>query len=121
MQNLIFTVDDTDAILVLVASVLEDEYRILTMSSAEKMFSLLTKKTPDMILLDIEMPDMNGYEAIVKLKENPDWQNIPVIFLTGYIDDTVLSRGKELGALDIVNKSDIKSSLLNCVKMYMDG
>jgi len=116
MDKLIFLIDDTDSILTLAASVLDNDYRVLTMSSAEKMFSLLLKKQPDLILLDIEMPDMNGFEAIAKLKENTDWSDIPVVFLTGYIDDEVRARCDKLGAIGIIDKTEINTTLLSRVK-----
>jgi len=116
MDKLIFLVDDTDSILTLAASVLDNDYRVLTMSSAEKMFSLLSKKRPDLILLDVEMPEMNGFEAIAELKKNTNLSDIPVVFLTGYIDDEVRSRCEELGALDIIDKAEITSALLSRIK-----
>jgi len=116
MGKMIFIVDDTDSILTLAASVLEDEYRVLTMLSAEKMFSLLAKKQPDLILLDVEMPVINGFEAIEKLKGNPEWSGIPVVFLTGYIDDSVISRASEAGALCVIDKADISNILLHRIR-----
>jgi len=118
MSKLIFLVDDTDSILTIAASALEDDYRVLTMPSARKMFELLAKKMPDMIILDIEMPETNGFEAIAVLKENPDWKNIPVLFLTGYIDEEVLSRIQKSGAIDVVEKAELKTTLLDCVNSY---
>ena len=115
MDKLIFLVDDTDSILTLASSVLDDDFRVLTMMSAEKMFSLLVKKRPDLIVLDIEMPDMNGFEAAAKLRENPDWHDIPVIFLTGYIDDTVLTKATSLKVHGVVDKSEITTTLLTRV------
>jgi len=79
----IFVVDDSDTNLSMAEAVLEDHYRVMTMPSAAKMFSLLTKIIPDLILLDIEMPDMDGFEALKKLKAETAWVEIPVIFLTG--------------------------------------
>jgi len=118
MEKLIFIVDDNDANLTMAASALEKDYRILTMPSAQKMFSLLEKKQPDLILLDIEMPDMNGLEAIVILKENPKWKEIPVIFLTGWKDDKMLSTAMSSGALEVIYKPIVPSILLDCVKKY---
>lgn len=116
MDKLVFLVDDTDSVLTLGASILEDDYRVLTMSSALKMFSLLEKKQPDMILMDLEMPEMNGFDAVAKLRENTEWSSIPVLFLTGHIDDTVLSRAAELRALGVHNKSDISTTLLDRIR-----
>ena len=115
MSKLLFLVDDTDSILTIAASILENDYRVLTMPSAGKMLTLLTKKRPDLIILDIEMPEMNGFEAIAVLKENPEWSDIPVLFLTGYIDDDVRTRVGESGALDVVEKAEIGKTLLSKV------
>ena len=121
MDKLIFLVDDTNSVLALGASVLEAEFLVLTMSSAAKMFSILEKKQPDMIILDVEMPDMNGFEACAKLRDNLAWKNIPVLFLTGYIDEEIQSRAAELDALDVICKSEIGSGLLERVRGSFDA
>jgi len=120
MSKLIFLVDDTDSILTIAASALEENYRVLTMPSARKMFELLAKKIPDMIILDIEMPEKNGFEAIGELKENPEWADIPVLFLTGYIDEEILSRIQESGAIDVIEKPELKITLLDRVNSYFE-
>ncbi|MCL2805825.1 MAG: response regulator [Treponema sp.] len=116
MQKLVFIVDDNDANLTMAASVLEVEYQVLTMPSAQKMFLLLEKKNPDLILLDIEMPDMTGLEAIVKLKENPKWKEIPVVFLTGWVDEKVIAGALEAGALEVIGKPIVPSVLLDGIR-----
>jgi len=118
-QKLIFIVDDNDANLTLAASILEEEYRVLTMPSAQKMFSLLEKKKADLILLDIEMPEMTGLEAIVLLKQNPALKDIPVLFLTGWSDEKLISDAKNAGALDVINKPIVRSALLDHVKNHL--
>jgi putative two-component system response regulator len=120
MQKLIFIVDDNDANLTMAAMVLEAEYKVLTIPSAVKMLSLLEKKIPDMILLDIEMPEMNGLDAIVELKKRSEWKDIPVLFLTGWNDDAVMSNALQLGALDFIHKPILSSILLNRVKNYFE-
>ena len=119
MQKLLFIVDDNDTNLTAAALALEEEYRVLTMPSAEKMFSLLEKKRPQLILLDIEMPEKNGFEAIAGLKANPQWKDIPVIFLTGWVDENLLSRASESGALEVIQKPIVPPALLNSVKKYV--
>ena len=119
MNKLIFIIDDNDANLTVAASALENDYRVLTMPSAEKMFSLLEKKQPDLILLDIEMPEMTGLQAIVILKENEQFRDIPVLFLTGWTDDKLLAEAKELGALEVISKPIVKSVLIDTVKKYI--
>jgi len=119
MQKLIFIIDDNDANLTVAASALENDYRVLTMPSAQKMFSLLEKKTPDLILLDVEMPEMTGFEAIVKLKENAQWSSIPVVFLTGLNDEKLKADAAKSGALDIIYKPIVASVLQESVKKYI--
>jgi putative two-component system response regulator len=119
MEKLVFVIDDNDANLTVAASALEMEFRVLTMPSAQKMFLLLEKKRPDLILLDVEMEEMNGLEAIVKLKENPQYNDIPVLFLTGYIDEKLLSDAEKYGALKVISKPIVPNILLDCVKKYI--
>jgi putative two-component system response regulator len=104
MQQTIFVIDDTDANLLKAAAALKDQYRVITISSAAKMFSLLEKIVPDLILLDIEMPEMNGFEAIKKLKEDHRFKEIPVIFLTARVEVSSELEGFDLGATDYVTK-----------------
>lgn len=116
MDKLVFIVDDNDSNLTMAALALEKECKVLTIPSAEKMFFILGKKQPDLILLDIEMPDMTGLEAYEKLKENPQWKDIPVIFLTGHEDETILAKAKESGARDVIQKPIVPGILLDCVR-----
>jgi len=119
MEKLVFVVDDNDANLTMAASSLDSDYEVLTMLSAKKMFNVLEKRKADLILLDNEMPEMTGLEAIVKLKENPQYKDIPVLFLTGYSDEKLLSDIKNSGALDVIEKPIIPSKLLDSVRKYI--
>jgi putative two-component system response regulator len=116
----IFAVDDSDTYLSLIKKALEGSYRILTMPSAAKMFALLQKITPDLIMLDIEMPGMNGSEALLYLKSSSLYADIPVIFLTSYTDDEVEARGFELGVMDFITKPFSVPVLRNRIKMHLD-
>ncbi|MDR2695566.1 MAG: response regulator [Deltaproteobacteria bacterium] len=104
MQKTLFVVDDSDANLTKTKQVLEGQYRVFPLPSAMKMFALLEKIIPDMIVLDIEMPNMSGPEAVAKLKANPAWENIPFVFMTGWDEDLIMSHCLELGALDVIRK-----------------
>ena len=121
MNKLVFIVDDSDTNLTVAAAALEEEYRVMTIPSAQKMFTVLERKTPELILLDIEMPDMDGYEAGEKLKGNPAWAGIPLIFVTGHVDDAVLSRAQGFGALCVIKKPFDPSELLLKVNGYMNA
>ena len=118
MDKIVFVVDDNDTNLTMAALALEKDYKILTIPSAAKMFFVLEKKQPDLILLDIEMPEMSGFEAYAKLRENPQWKDIPVIFLTGHEDESILSKARETGAVDVIQKPIVASVLLSCVKNH---
>ncbi|MCL2159660.1 MAG: response regulator [Oscillospiraceae bacterium] len=120
MQKIIFVVDDNDTNLTMAEEALEDCYRVMTLPSAKSMFALLEKLKPDLILLDIEMPEMDGFEAIGRLKENQAYQNIPVIFLTSMSDPAGESRGLGLGAVDFVSKPFSEPLLANRVKIHLE-
>ena len=120
MMKTIFAVDDSDTNLSTVRKALENNYRIFTMPSAAKMFALLKKITPDLILLDIEMPEMDGSEALQTLKSNPLYADIPVIFLTSFSDDEIEASGFELGVVDFVTKPFSSHVLLNRIKTHLD-
>jgi len=115
----IFVVDDSDTNLMTAEESLEDYYQVMTIPSAAKMFVFLEKFVPDMILLDIQMPEMNGFEALERLKANPTYADIPVIFLTGYIDDDIKTRSQKLGAADIITKPFSASALLERIETYL--
>ncbi|MCL1930767.1 MAG: response regulator [Treponema sp.] len=115
----VFIVDDSDTNLVMAEEALEDHFRVMTTPSAAKMFALLEKITPDLILLDIEMPEMGGFEALEKLKANSAWASIPVIFLTGTSDAAIEKRGAQLGAVGIITKPFAPSALLDRVNAHI--
>jgi len=116
----IFVVDDSDTNLSMAEAVLEDQYRVMTMPSAQKMFAFLEKVIPDLILLDIEMPEMDGFDALKKLKSDSSWIAIPVMFLTGRNDAEVEARGFEMGAIDFITKPFSAPVLLNRIKTHLD-
>jgi len=116
----IFAVDDSDSNLSLTKKTLEGYYRILTMSSAAKMFELLEKITPDLILLDIEMPEQNGVEAFKKLKTNHVYEQIPIIFLTGRNDTAIEAMCFELGAVDFITKPFSAPVLMHRINTYLN-
>jgi len=116
----IFVVDDSDTNLSMAESALEGQYHVMTMPSAAKIFTLLERVTPDLILLDIEMPEMNGFEALKKLKSDNHWSDIPVMFLTGRNDETAEAQGLEMGAVDFVTKPFSAPVLLNRIKTHLN-
>ena len=121
-KKTIFVVDDSSTNLAIAEQALEKHYLAITLSSAAKMFTALTKITPNLILLDISMPEVGGFEAIKRLKANNLYADIPVIFLTGLNDDETEAAGIELGAVDFITKPFSAPVLLNRIKnhLYVD-
>jgi len=116
---MIFVVDDSDTNLSTAEEVLEEVYDVMTIPSAARMFAFLEKVQPHLILLDIEMPEMNGFEALVQLKLDKRFSNIPVIFLTSLNDVSSEVRGFELGVVDFITKPFSAPVLMNRVKMHL--
>jgi putative two-component system response regulator len=119
VEKTIFIVDDVDTNLKMAVDTLKNHYRVYTMFSAEKMFLLLGKITPDLILLDIEMPEMDGFEALSRLKAHKSYSNIPVIFLTGLTNEETEVTGLEYGAIDFIVKPFSAPVLLNRLKLHL--
>ncbi|MDR3154619.1 MAG: response regulator [Deltaproteobacteria bacterium] len=101
---LIMLVDDNRTNLMAGKVSLSDDYTVLTVSSAKKMFELLDRHKPEVILLDVLMPEMNGFEAMRLLRERPDTRDIPVIFLTALSDTDKELEGISLGGSDYIMK-----------------
>ena len=119
MEKTIFIVDDNATNLAVAEEALEKHYQVITLASAEKMFAILEKITPDLILLDIEMPGTDGFEAMERLKTSLTYAHIPVIFLTGMSDASHEARGIELGAVDFIAKPFSVPVLLNRIKNHL--
>ena len=103
-KAVIILVDDSPINLLIGQNVLSEQYIVITAGSAEKMFQVLDNIIPAMILLDIEMPEMDGYIAIKNLKSKPQTRDIPVIFLTALTETSDKEKGLSLGAVDYINK-----------------
>ena len=116
----IFIVDDNDVNLSTAAQALSKQYRAFTLPSASDMFELLKNIVPDLILLDILMPGMDGFQAMWLLKRDVRYQNIPVIFLSGQNDAATEARGFEMGAVDFISKPFSEPVLLNRLKTHLE-
>ena len=100
----IIIVDDNVSYLSMVRNLLKSFYEVYPAPSAGKLFTILEKFIPDLVLLDVDMPQMSGFEVIMLIKENPRYKDIPVIFLTAKDDETSAVKGLDLGATDYVTK-----------------
>ncbi len=101
----ILVVDDTPDNLTLMTGLLKDKYRVKIANNGERALKVaMTGTPPDLILLDIMMPVMDGYEACRHLKESPETRDVPVIFLTAKAEVEDEMKGFELGAVDYITK-----------------
>jgi serine phosphatase RsbU (regulator of sigma subunit) len=101
----ILVVDDTPSNIQSLAATLKPAgYQVLVATNGQQALDVMAKVRPDLILLDIMMPVMDGFEACAHIKANPDWHDIPVIFLTAKTETADLVKGFELGAVDYVSK-----------------
>jgi len=112
-------VDDDYSNLINGKNVLKKRYDVLTVSSGEKLFELLRQVIPDIILLDVEMPNMNGYSVLRELKENPVTADIPVIFLSARQDVSSELEGFSLGAVDYIAKPFSPPLLLKRIENHL--
>jgi class 3 adenylate cyclase/AmiR/NasT family two-component response regulator len=118
-KKLVLLVDDNPANLRIGKNVLSEKYTVATAPSADKMFSLLENNSPSIILLDIDMPEMNGYEAIKILKSKPETVDIPVIFLTARTETGDELEGLTLGAIDYITKPFQPPLLLKRLEVHL--
>ena len=105
-------VDDNTTNLLTCKSVLKPFYEVYPVPSAAKMFKLIEHIKPDLILLDVEMPEINGYETARMLKEQDAFREIPIIFLTARNDPVSQKIGLNLGAADYIFKPIDGSQLI---------
>jgi len=118
-RKAIYLVDDDLTNLTVGIDAIEEQYDVLTLSSGELLLGMLEKNVPDLILLDIEMPGMNGYDVMARLKEDPRTANIPVIFLTAMNDGGSELKGLSQGAVDYITKPFSEPLLLKRVEMHL--
>lgn len=103
-KPIVLIVDDTPANIQILVPLLKGDYRTLVATRGEKALELAAARSPDVILLDIMMPEMDGYEVCRRLKSNPQTDDIPVIFITAKSETADEAKGFELGAVDYITK-----------------
>lgn len=97
-------VDDEEDFHFIMEALLSEEYRLLSAHHGKEALELIEQDPPDLILLDVMMPVMDGYEVFHQLQENPETADIPVIFLTAMGESSYEHRGIQLGAVDYISK-----------------
>ena len=120
-KNTILVVDDTAENIDVLNGILKDTYKIKVSLNGEKALKIAgSKEPPDLILLDVMMPDMDGYEVCLRLKSNPATAKIPVIFVTAKTEVEDETMGFELGAVDYITKPISPPIVLARVKTHIE-
>ena len=105
MSERILIVDDTPANIQMLMAILKKEgYQLSAATNGRQALEVIEKVAPDLVLMDVVMPDMDGYAACERIKASPRWRDLPIVFLTAKTDIADIVRGFEVGAVDYVGK-----------------
>ena len=116
----ILMVDDVATNLKCAGEVLKDKYELSMAKSGKQALKILEKERPDLILLDINMPDMDGYETMEKIKEIPDCAEIPIVFLTAESENESEVKGFKMGAIDFIRKPFEPSIMMTRIERVLE-
>jgi DNA-binding response OmpR family regulator len=120
-QSLILIVDDVPENLQVLGTILEEEnYEVALSANGQQTLDLIDDIQPDLILLDIMMPELDGFEVCRRLKKSAATEKIPIIFLTAKTDTDDIVKGFELGAADYVTKPFSAPELLARVHTHLE-
>jgi len=120
-EKSVLIVDDTPQVIRLLGDTLQPHIKNISYAvNGEKALQLLSEKTFDLILLDILMPDMDGYEVCKRIREQEKTQDIPIIFLTANTDQADIIKGFKVGAQDYVTKPFNPEELISRVNTQID-
>ncbi len=120
-NQLVLLVDDLPQNIEVLGSILSNRgVKIAVAMNGNQAINTAIKKKPDLILLDVAMPDMDGFEVCKRLKENPETEKIPIIFLTAKTETDDIVKGFDLGAVDYITKPFKTAELLARVKTHLE-
>ncbi len=120
MTQKILIVDDTPENIQVLRGLLENEYKLFAAKNGVKAIKLASTKQPDLILLDIMMPEMDGYEVCQALKSDELTQDIPIIFVTAMGEVKDEQKGLDMGAVDYITKPITPPILLSRVRTHLE-
>lgn len=120
-KHTLLIIDDTASIIQLIHTIMRDEYEVLYATSGPEGIDIAMKYQPDLIILDVMMPGMDGYEVCNFLKSNPETMAIPVIFITVLDHEEDEEHGLQMGAIDYIakpfNALNVKAKIKNHLAM----
>ncbi len=120
MGQLVLVVDDSGLNLRVASNILKNDFDVACANSGEVAFELMEKRLPDLVLLDLHMPGMNGFEVMERMNADPVLRDIPVIMLTADNDRDNEVRGFELGAMDFITKPFVDQIMLHRVGRILE-
>ena len=119
-RSKVMLIDDDPINIKAVTSMLKNEFDVMAVSSGKQAFEMLSKEKPDLILLDVYMPEMDGHEVIKALKVNPEYAEIPVIFLTSDVEENTEIQGFSEGAIDFLRKPFRKDVAIQRIRRILE-
>ena len=127
MNNTVLIVDDMKINIDSLSNILRNDYSVMAAISGTNALKILARKKPDLVLLDISMPDIDGFQVLKYMKETPEFTNIPVIFVTSEHNEEIEEKGLAPGAVDYVkkpyNQAIVKAKVRNHLELknYRDN
>jgi putative two-component system response regulator len=121
----ILIVEDTETNVDILVDILGEDYEVAVAMDGESALETVHEEQPALILLDIMMPGMDGYEVFKRLKDNPATAHVPIIFISGLTEDEEKKKGLEMGAVDYIGKpfeaSEIRSKVKKHLMAHLSG
>jgi len=118
-KKTILVVDDTKLNIEILLDLLGEYYNVIPALSGEKALKIIQKKSIDLILLDIMMPDMDGYEVCKRLKNNENTKDIPIIFITAKVDEDSIEEAYDVGCVDYITKPFSPREILSRISAHI--
>ncbi|GAM75798.1 response regulator receiver [Vibrio ishigakensis] len=117
----ILVVDDAPANIRLITSYLKNQYRVLAATSGESALQIIKKQNTDLVLLDINMPGMNGFETCERIKSTPESQSLPVILISSSVDEDSVKKSSTVGASYCLQKPLVGEDLLTNIENLLSN
>lgn len=119
MKYKILAVDDEPINRSILEDFIEEQYQLALVDSGQACIDFLESEIPDMILLDVYMPDMDGFEVCQTIKQDARFQQIPIVFLTAKAEEQAIQKGMALGAVDYITKPFSEEQLFTVLQTVL--
>ncbi|MCJ8295365.1 MAG: response regulator [Colwellia sp.] len=119
MTKIAFVVDDEPANIDLIKGLMPEGVKVKAALSGEIALKQLSKKFPDIVFLDLLMPQMDGFETLKAIRELPDGDSLPVLIISGNASETDIQKGKALGAIGHLTKPVDSNKLAVFINQYL--